>query len=103
MAVIEVTEKTFENEVINSDIPVLADFYADWCGPCKMLRPSVEELSEEMQNVKFVSINIDDNDELAYKYGISSIPCLVLFKNGEEVDRSIGLRPKQAIKDFIGE
>ncbi len=103
MAVIEVNEKNFEEEVLNSKTTVLADFYADWCGPCKMLRPALEELSEENKDYKFVSINIDEQDELADEYNVSSIPCLILFKNGVEAARSIGFKPKEMIEDFLGE
>lgn len=103
MAVIEVTSANFESEVLKSNVTVLADFNAGWCGPCKMLKPMVEELSEEKPGVKFVSINIDDEDELADEYGVSSIPCLVVFKGGEEVNRSVGLIPKDAIVDLLGE
>ena len=103
MSVINVTRENFESEVLNSEIPVLADFNAGWCGPCKMLKPMVEELSEERTDVKFVSINIDDEDELADDYDVSSIPCLVVFKGGQEVNRSVGLIPKDAIVDLLGE
>lgn len=102
MAVKEVTGASFESEVINSTIPVVADFYADWCGPCKMLRPILDEISDEREDVKVVSINIDNEQELAGEFGISSIPCVILFKDGVEVDRSIGLKPKEAIEEFIG-
>lgn len=103
MSVINVTRENFESEVLNSEIPVLADFNAGWCGPCKMLKPMVEELAEERTDVKFVSINIDDEDELADDYDVSSIPCLVVFKGGQEVNRSVGLIPKDAIVDLLGE
>ena len=103
MAVIEVNNSNFENEVLNSKTTVLADFYADWCGPCRMLRPTLEELADENKDCKFVSINIDEQDELADEYNISSIPCLVLFKNGAEVARSIGFKPKEMLEDFLGE
>ena len=103
MSVIEVTKDNFETEVLKSDKKVLADFNADWCGPCKMLRPIIDELAEEKDNVKIVSINIDNEDELAEKYNVSSIPCLVLFENGEESRRSIGFIPKEEIENIIGE
>ena len=102
MAVKTITTETFANEVLKSEIPVLVDFYADWCGPCKMLRPTLEELSAERSDVKFAAINIDDNPEMADEYGISSIPCVILFKNGAETERSIGLRPKEAFEDLLG-
>jgi len=102
MAVIEVNKDNFASEVLSSDKPVVADFYADWCGPCKALRPILEELSGEREDVKFVSVNIDDEDELADEYDVSSIPCVVVFKNGQEAARSIGIKPKDAIEEMVG-
>ena len=102
MAVIEVTGASFEKEVVQSDRPVLADFYANWCGPCRMLRPTLEAIADERQDIKVVSINIDEEDDLADAFGISSIPCLVLIKDGKEADRSVGLRPKEAIEEMLG-
>jgi len=102
MAVIEVNKDNFDNEVLSSDKPVVADFYADWCGSCKALRPILEELSGEREDVKFVSVNIDDEDELADEYDVSSIPCVVVFKNGQEAARSIGIKPKDAIEEMVG-
>ncbi len=97
MKVIEATTATFENEVLKSDKPVLVDFNADWCGPCQMLKPTIEQLSDERDDVKFVSVNIDENDDLAYDYNVSSIPCLVLFRDGTEAKRIVGLKPKSEI------
>lgn len=102
MAVKTVTSDSFETEVINAGVPVLADFYADWCGPCRMLRPSLDAISEERADVKVVAINIDENPELADKFDISSIPCVILFKNGAEADRSIGLKPKEMLEEMLG-
>ena len=102
IAVIEVNKDNFASEVLSSDKPVVADFYADWCGPCKALRPILEELSGEREDVKFVSVNIDDEDELADEYDVSSIPCVVVFKNGKEAARSIGIKPKDAIEEMVG-
>ncbi len=102
MAVLQIKEDAFEEEVLKSDKPVLVDFWASWCGPCKMLSPVVEKVSEEVDSVKFVGIDVDDTQNLAVKYGISSIPCLVLFKNGEEADRSVGFVPADKIKSFLG-
>ena len=102
MAVLTVTGDSFEKEVINSSVPVLADFYADWCGPCRMLRPSLDAIAEERTDVKVVAINIDDEPELADEFDISSIPCVILFKNGAEADRSIGLKPKEMIEEMLG-
>ena len=101
MAILEITKENFENEVLNSPIPVLVDFNADWCGPCRMMRPMLDALAEARTDVRIASINIDNEEDLAEAYDVASIPCLVLFKNGEEVDRSVGLRPMAAIEDFI--
>ena len=80
---------------------MLADFYADWCGPCKMLRPILEEISDDRQDVKVVSINIDEEDELAEQFDVSAIPCVVLIKDGMEVDRSVGLKPREALEELL--
>lgn len=101
MAVLEVTGASFEKEVLQSDRPVLADFYANWCGPCKMLRPILEEISDDRQDVKVVSINIDEEDELAEQFDVSAIPCVVLIKDGMEVDRSVGLKPREVLEELL--
>ena len=97
MSIVEITRDNFETEVLKSDVPVLADFNADWCGPCQAMKPMLEELAESNPGYKIVSINIDDEDELAEDYDVVSIPCLVVFKGGQEVDRSVGLIPRDAI------
>ena len=102
MNVIDVNEKNFEEEVLKSKKKVLVDFNADWCGPCRMLRPVIEQLSDN-EDYKFVSINIDDEENLASKYGVMSIPCLVVFENGKEVKRSVGLIPKNEVEKLLGE
>lgn len=101
MAVIKVTTSEFESQVLKSEVPVLVDFNADWCGPCRMLKPILDQISDERTDVKIVGVNIDDEDELAEKYEVSSIPCVVLFKNGQEVSRSVGLKPKEAIEELL--
>ena len=101
MSVIEVTKDTFEAEVLKSDIPVLADFNATWCGPCRSMKPMLDELAEGNTAYKIVSVDIDAEDELAEDYDVSSIPCLVVFKGGEEVNRSVGLIPKDAIAALV--
>lgn len=103
MKVIDVTNSTFDREVINSDVPVLVDFNATWCGPCRMLRPILDEICDTRADFKVVSIDVDNNSELASKYNVSSIPCLVAFKDGKEVKRIIGLRPKSDIESMMGE
>jgi len=102
MAVKTVDINSFETEVINAGVPVLADFYDDWCGPCKMLRPTLDAIAAERTDVKVVAVNIDENPDLADEFDISSIPCVILFKNGAEADRSIGLKPKEMIEEMLG-
>ncbi len=97
MAVIEVTKDNFEKEVLRSEIPVLVDFNATWCGPCRSMRPMLDELTDNNPKYKIVSVDIDEEDELAEEYEVASIPCLVVFKNGKETDRSVGLIPKDSI------
>lgn len=101
MAVISVNSEQFESEVLKEEKPVLVDFNADWCGPCQALKPIVEELSSSHPDVKFVSVNIDDEDELADDNDVASIPCLVLYKNGKEVNRSVGLISRDAIEELL--
>ncbi len=103
MKVIEINKENFQEELINSNKKVLADFNAEWCGPCKMLKPIIDEIAEENDKVKVVSINIDDEEELAEKYNISSIPCLILFDQGKELKRNVGFISKNEIETFIGE
>ncbi len=99
---VEVNEQTFEQEVLKSDIPVLVDFWATWCGPCQMMGPVVEKLYEEQAGkVKVCKVNVDDNTELAEKYGVMSIPNFVLFKNGKVAGQHIGASSKEALEKFI--
>ena len=97
MAEIILTSENFENEVLKSDKNVLVDFWASWCGPCKMLAPTIEAIAEENHSFKVGKVNVDDEPDLAEAYGISSIPTLILFKNGKAADMMVGLRSKDEI------
>ena len=102
MAELNITSLNFENEVLNSDKPVLLDFYADWCGPCTMLAPVVHEIAEENAGtLKVGKINVDEQMELAMRFQVSSIPMLVVFKDGKAVAKSVGYRPKAEIAAMV--
>lgn len=97
MAVIKITKENFAQEVISSDKTVLLDFYADWCGPCRMVGPIVAEIAEERSDIKVGKVNVDEQPELAGSFGISSIPLLAVIKNGKVVNSALGARPKEQI------
>ena len=102
MAEINVTQQNFEAEVLQSTMPVLVDFWAPWCGPCRMLAPVIEELAEEYEKeLKVVKINVDEEGALAMQFGIESIPTVLLFKAGKVVAKSIGLRTKEQLEDMF--
>ncbi|SEQ25091.1 thioredoxin [Lachnospiraceae bacterium NE2001] len=101
MAIQHITSAEFDEVVLKSDKPVFVDFFATWCGPCKMMEPVLNQASEEVPSVDFVSIDTDEAEELAISLGISNIPCMILFKDGQEVDRVIGAVPKQKIIEVV--
>lgn len=97
----EVTMDNFDEEVINFKGKVLVDFWAEWCGPCMMLSPIVDEVAEEIDDVKFCKCNCDEARDIALQYNIMSIPCLIVFENGEEINRSVGYIPKEQIISLV--
>lgn len=101
MSAIKITSENYENEVLNSDKPVLLDFWAAWCGPCKMVSPLVDEIALENADIKVGKINVDEQPDLAAKFGVMSIPTLVVMENGKEVNRSIGAMPKANILKLV--
>jgi thioredoxin 1 len=102
MGVSKVSDKDFETEVLQSTEPVVVDFWAEWCGPCRMIAPALEEIAGTMNGkVKIVKLNVDENPATAAKYGIMSIPTLMLFKNGELASRQVGAAPKQKLEQWI--
>lgn len=98
---IQVNDTNFNTEVLEYKGIVLVDFYADWCGPCKRLSPIIEEVSGEEEQVKFVKLNIDEAQDIAIEYQVMSIPTLIIFENGKEINRSVGLIDKERIKELI--
>lgn len=102
MAITNVNLENFEQEVLRSDKPVLVDFWASWCGPCRMVAPILEQIAGENEAVKVVKINVDEQGELASRFRIVSIPTLVVMRQGQEVNRSVGAMPKEAILALLG-
>lgn len=104
MATVAVTDATFESEVLKSDVPVVVDFWAEWCGPCKMIGPALEELSAEYgDKVKIAKVNVDENPNSPAQMGVRGIPALFLFKGGEVVSNKLGAAPKAALQSWIDE
>lgn len=99
--IIHVNQTNFDGEVINSKLPVLVDFYATWCGPCKQITPILAELAKEKTGVKIVKVDVDENPELATQYGVRGIPTLIIIKNGEVVKTMVGFKNKEALLDAI--
>lgn len=101
MSVIKVNEENFEEEVLQSEKPVLVDFFAEWCGPCKMLSPVVDSIAEEMPQIKVCKIDIDDSIELAQQYRVMSVPTLLIFQNGKVIDQSVGVIPRDRLLEML--
>lgn len=101
MSVLKVDQNNFEQEVLRSDEPVLVDFWASWCGPCKMISPMIEEISNEAEGFKVASVNIDENPAIAMQYNVTAIPSLIVFSGGDEVNRSVGVIPKDQIVSLL--
>ena len=101
MSAIHVNKNNFQEEVLNSDKPVLVDFWAPWCGPCRMVLPIIEEIAEENEDIKVVKINVDEEPELANQFGVMTIPTLYVFKNGEAVNHRSGAMPKEQILAMV--
>ncbi|MCP4203371.1 MAG: thioredoxin [bacterium] len=99
--IVEITAENFNQEVKDSDKPVLVDFWAEWCGPCRIVAPVLDEIASQNADVKIAKLNVDENQDIAAQFQVSSIPTFILFKNGEVADRMLGAMPKSAFEDFI--
>jgi len=101
MSVLTINKENFQSEVMNSEKPVLLDFWASWCGPCRMVSPLVDEIAEERTDIKVGKINVDEQPELAAQFGVMSIPTLIVMKNGKIANQAVGARPKSAILSML--
>lgn len=101
MSVLKITSKNFEEEVLNSDKTTIVDFYADWCGPCKMMSPVIDNIAEENDNIKVGKLNVDEAQNIAVEYNVMSIPTIIIFKNGEAVNRFVGVTSKENILSVL--
>lgn len=101
MSILKITKENFEAEVLHSDKPVLLDFFATWCGPCRMIGPVLEEISEENESIKVCKIDVDQNPELAMRFNVSSIPLLVVMQDGKVINQSLGAKPKDQILKLL--
>lgn len=101
MSVLTITKQNFEKEVIESDKPVLLDFWASWCGPCRMVSPTIDEIAEEMPTIKVGKVNVDEQGDLAARFGVMSIPTLIVFKKGKIANKAVGVRPKAQILSLL--
>ena len=101
MALLKINNENFESEVLNSDKTVLLDFYADWCGPCQMVAPVLAEIAEEREDIDVGKINVDEEMQLALKFGVESIPMLAVIKDGKLVNKSVGFKPKEQILELL--
>lgn len=102
MKVTHIKEEEFEEKVLKNTKKVVVDFYADWCGPCKMLAPVFEQLSEEVEDYEFIKLNVDDAPNISRNYGVMSIPTLIVFENGKEVNKTLGFHSIDELKEFLG-
>jgi thioredoxin 1 len=103
-AIVHTTTNSWDNDVLKSDLPVFVDFWAEWCGPCRTVGPAIEQLSQTMEGrIKVAKLNVDENQEIAMRYGVKSIPSLILFRSGKEIARTIGAAPKEKYQKFIEE
>ena len=101
MSVLTITRENFQEEVMKSEKPVLLDFWASWCGPCRMVSPTVDEIAEEMPDIKVGKVNVDEQQELASAFNVMSIPTLIVMENGKVVDQAVGVRPKRQIVSML--